>query len=106
MIVVTEYHDGSTVFQRMPDGTVGETKIPPRRAVELDPTGAGDTFTTAFLIRLQETGDPLHAARFANVTASISVEHVGASGVPTRTEVMRYMDQHPFVPDTGEQSKF
>jgi sugar/nucleoside kinase (ribokinase family) len=106
MIVVTEYHDGSTVFQRMADGAVVETKIPPRRAVEVDPTGAGDTFTTAFLIRLQETGDPLQAARFANVTASISVEHVGASGVPTRAEVMSYMDQHPFIPDTGGQSKF
>jgi 1D-myo-inositol 3-kinase len=106
MVVVTEYKDGSTVFQRRPNGTVTETKIPPRPATEVDPTGAGDPFTTAFIIRLQETGDPFLAARFANVTASISVEHLGATGVPTREEVMRYMDQHPFVPSTSEQLKF
>ena len=106
MIVVTEYRDGSTVFQRQPDGTVMETKIPPRHAKEVDPTGAGDTFTTSFLIHLQETGDPLQAARFANIAASISVEHEGVTGVPTREEVMRFMEKVPFVPDTAEQSKF
>lgn len=106
MIVVTEYRDGCTVFQRRPNGMVMETKVPPRPANEVDPTGAGDTFTTAFLIRLQETGDPIHAARFANITASISVEHEGATGIPTRPEVMRYMSKFPFVPDTSEQSKF
>ncbi|MBW7882344.1 MAG: ribokinase [Caldilineaceae bacterium] len=106
MIVVTEYRDGSTVFQRRPDGTIFETKIPPRPAVEVDPTGAGDTFTTSFLIRLQETNDPLHAARFANITASMSVEHEGATGVPTREEVMAYMAHHPFTPAPAEQSKF
>jgi 1D-myo-inositol 3-kinase len=106
MVVVTEYKDGSTVFQRLPNGTVVETKIPPRPANEVDPTGAGDTFTTAFIIRLQETGDPIHAARFANITASISVEHVGVTGVPTREVVMHYMDRHAFEPATSEQSKF
>lgn len=106
MVVVTEYKDGSTVFQRKRGGTVTETKIPPRPAQEVDPTGAGDTFTTAFVVRLQETGDPFLSARFANVAASISVEHLGATGIPTREEVLRYMDQHPFEPTTSDQSKF
>jgi len=106
LIVVTEYRDGSTVFQRMADGTILETKIPPRPAIEVDPTGAGDTFTTAFLIRLEETNDPVQAARFGNVAASISVEHVGATGVPTREEILHYMDIHAFEPEPIEQSKF
>lgn len=106
MIVVTEYKAGSTVFQRQPDGAVHETKIPPRPATEVDPTGAGDTFTIAFLIHLQETGDPLQAARFANICASISVEQVGATGAPSRDQVLDYMEKHPFVPDTAKQSKF
>lgn len=106
LIVVTEYRDGSTVFQRMADGTILETKIPPRPAIEVDPTGAGDTFTTAFLIRLEETNDPVQAARFGNVAASISVEHVGATGVPTREEILHYMDIHVFEPEPIEQSKF
>jgi sugar/nucleoside kinase (ribokinase family) len=106
MIVVTEYKAGSTVFQKQPNGSVLETKIPPRPAHEVDPTGAGDTFTTAFLIYLQESGDAVQAARFANITASIAVEHLGATGVPTREQVLEYMDEHPFHPHSFVQSKF
>ncbi|MCS6824994.1 MAG: PfkB family carbohydrate kinase [Caldilinea sp.] len=106
LIVVTEYRDGSTVFQRRPDGGILETKIPPRPAVEVDPTGAGDIFTTAFLIRLEETGDPILAARFGNVAASMSVEHVGTTGIPTRQEILAYMEAHPFEPTFVEQTKF
>ncbi len=106
LIVVTEYRDGSTVFQRQPDGGILETKIPPRPAVEVDPTGAGDIFTTAFLIRLEETGDPIMAARFGNVAASMSVEHVGTTGIPTRQEILEYMEAHPFEPTFVEQTKF
>jgi sugar/nucleoside kinase (ribokinase family) len=96
LVVLTEYRDGSTIYQRRPDGQVAQTKIPPRPAHEVDPTGAGDIFATAFLIRLQETGDPVHAARFANVTASFGVEGWGVNGIPTRDQVLAYMAEHPF----------
>lgn len=96
MIVVTEYREGSTLYQRQADGQIREVKIPPRPANEVDPTGAGDIFATAFLIRLQETGDPVQAARFANITASFGVEHVGVAGIPTREQVLAYMAVHPF----------
>lgn len=96
LIVVTEYRDGSTLYQRQPDGQIREVKIPPRPANEVDPTGAGDIFATAFLIRFQETGDPVQAARFANITASFGVEHVGIAGIPTREQVLAYMAAHPF----------
>ncbi len=96
MIVVTEYRDGSTLYQRQRDGQIREVKIPPRPAQEIDPTGAGDIFATAFLIRLQETGDPVQAARFANITASFGVEHVGVAGIPSREQVLAYMQTHPF----------
>ncbi len=98
LIVLTEYHDGSTIYQRMPDGQISTTPIPPRPAREVDPTGAGDVFATAFVIRLQETGDPIQAARFANVTASMSVEHVGVAGIPSREQIYAYMAGHPFAP--------
>ena len=100
LVVLTEYHDGSTVYRRLDDGSIEEVKIPPRRAVELDPTGAGDVFATAFMIRLQETNDPVESARFANVTASFSVEHPGVSGVPSRDQVLDYMREDAFGPDT------
>ena len=48
----------------------------------------------------------MHAARFGNVAASMSVEYVGTTGVPTREEILRYMDAHPFEPEPVEQSKF
>ncbi len=106
LIVVTEYRDGSTVFQRQPNGSIHEVKIPPRPANEVDPTGAGDIFTTAFLIRLEETKDPIQAARFGNVAASMSVEHIGVSGIPSRQAILDYMEAHPFEPIMVEQSKF
>lgn len=91
LVILTEYRDGSTVYARQPDGSVSVTKVPPRPANEVDPTGAGDIFATAFLLRLQETGDPLHAARFANVTASFGVEAKGLEGIPTHQQVMAYL---------------
>lgn len=100
LVVLTEYRDGSTVYHRQADGSVAQVKIPPRPADEKDPTGAGDIFATAFLIRLQETGDPVHAARFANVTASFGVEQVGVAGIPSREQVMAYLAGHP-MPDAG-----
>lgn len=98
LVIMTEYRDGSTIFQRGEGGRITEIRVSPRPASEVDPTGAGDVFATAFLIRYQETGDPIHAARFANVTASYSVEHLGVSGVPTRDTVLAYMERHPFTP--------
>lgn len=105
LIALTEYRDGSTIYRRQDDGSVIQSKIPPRPANEVDPTGAGDVFATAFLIRLQETGDPLQAARFANVTASFSVEHPGVTGIPTRAQVLAYMDAHPVEYDTMSYEK-
>jgi sugar/nucleoside kinase (ribokinase family) len=96
MIVLTEYRDGSTLYLRNTEHNISKIKIPPRPAKEVDPTGAGDIFATAFMIRLQETNDPIQAARFANVTASYGVEAEGVAGIPTRAQVMTYMDQHPF----------
>ena len=54
---------------------------------EVDPTGAGDVFTAAYLIRFQESGDPLDAARFASAAASFCVEAEGVLGIPTRAQV-------------------
>jgi len=95
MIVVTEYKEGSTVFQKQGGGAILETKIPPRPAHEVDPTGAGDVFAAAFLIRLQETGDPAQAMMFAAATAAFAVEAPGIAGLPTREQVMARMQAQP-----------
>jgi sugar/nucleoside kinase (ribokinase family) len=56
---------------------------------ELDPTGAGDVFAAAFLVRYHETRDPIAAAEFACGAASCAVEGVGASSLGDRAEVER-----------------
>ncbi|WP_437965656.1 PfkB family carbohydrate kinase [Sorangium sp. So ce260] len=97
LVVVTESRDGCTLYRCPDSGAIVETKIPPRPAREVDPTGAGDVFAAAFMIRLEETGDPVQSARFANITASFGVEHVGMAGIPGRATILAYMQEHPFL---------
>ncbi len=87
-IVVTRAERGATVYH------AGEPcNYPARPAQQVDPTGAGDVFAPAFMIRLTETGDPCQAARFANAVASFSIEGPGVTGIPTRQQVEAYLAQ-------------
>jgi len=87
VIVVTRAERGATVFRR------GESyDYPARPAHQVDPTGAGDVFAAAFMIRFIETKDPCQAAQFANAVASFSIEGPGVSGIPTRQRVEAYLD--------------
>ncbi len=61
--------------------------VEPFPTLEVDPTGAGDVFAAAYLIRYLETGDPLTSARFASCAASFCVEAPGTEGIPTRAQV-------------------
>jgi hypothetical protein len=71
------------------------TAVPPRPAAEVDPTGAGDVFAAAFLMRLAATGSPVHAARFANVAASFSVQGPATHAIPSLAQVETWLAQHP-----------
>ncbi len=88
LLVVTDGWHGAWLYA---DGH--SYHVPPRPAREVDPTGAGDVFATAFLIRLSETGDPLVAARFANIVASISIEAPGMDAIPERAQVDAWLRQ-------------
>lgn len=72
---VTLYHGGKT------------TSILPPKVEEIDSTGSGDIFAAAFFINLQEGGNPLSAARFANFIASKSVSKSGLESVPDPSEI-------------------
>jgi sugar/nucleoside kinase (ribokinase family) len=61
--------------------------VPGFPAHAVDPTGAGDVFAAAFFIRLQETGDAIAAARFANAAGALAVQAPGIAGIPTRDQV-------------------
>jgi sugar/nucleoside kinase (ribokinase family) len=54
----------------------------------VDFTGAGDTYATAFLIRLAETNNPWAAAKFAAAAAAIVIEGIGVEGVPVSREAV------------------
>ncbi|MFQ6016063.1 MAG: carbohydrate kinase family protein, partial [Anaerolineae bacterium] len=69
--------------------------FPSRPAREIDPTGAGDVFAAAFLVRLEETEDPHEATRFANCVASFSVEGPGVQSIPWRAQVDKWLADNP-----------
>ena len=88
--VVTEGAGGATLRYQ---GKVSHS--PPRETQMVDPTGAGDIFAAAFLVRLSETGDPQTAATFANVAASLSVEKAGLASAPQRAQIEQVLSSTP-----------
>ena len=86
VLVVTQTRQGCTVYH---DGR--KTWIRPRPAREVDPTGAGDVFAAFFFVHLYETGDVEASAYFANIAASMSVEHPRVAGIPSRAKVDGYL---------------
>lgn len=69
LLVVTAGPAGCTVY--MGDES---WQVPAPAVIEREPTGAGDIFAAAFLLRLLQTrGNPTEAARFANEAAAHSV---------------------------------
>lgn len=81
--VVTRGVKGCTVFWE------GQScDLPAYTVEEVDPTGAGDVFAAAFLLRYAETKDPCEAGNFANCVASFAVEAPGTEGIPTRRQVL------------------
>ncbi len=63
----------------------------------VDPTGAGDVFAAAFLIRLSESGDVWKATRFANCAASFAVEGAGVAAIPNRAQIEARLAEHPGI---------
>jgi sugar/nucleoside kinase (ribokinase family) len=57
--------------------------VDPVPAREVDPTGAGDVFAAAFLIRYNAAGDPWEAAAYAATAGALTVEAPGTAGVPS-----------------------
>lgn len=82
-VVVTDGPRGATIRQQgQPPQHI------PAFAVEaLDPTGAGDVFTAAFLIARWRGCEPLAAVRYAHAAASYVVAAPGISGIPTELQI-------------------
>lgn len=84
LVAVTRGAAGATLY------VAGEPRcVPPFPALEHDPTGAGDVFAAALLLRLWETGDALAAATYASAAAACAVEGPGLAALPDRLTVER-----------------
>jgi 1D-myo-inositol 3-kinase len=97
LVLLTRGFRGLNLFER---GRVREVHAWPRP--EVDPTGAGDVFTAAFLLRYQECGNPEEAAAFGSCAASCVVEGVGASTLGDRDEVMRRLQERERYLESGD----
>jgi len=82
LVVITEGASGCRLFW---NGDSRRFRAP--NIKEVDATGAGDIFATAFFVRLLNTRDPWEAARFAVNLAAHSVTRPGLTGIPTQSEI-------------------
>lgn len=97
MVALTRGWQGVQLYTRE---SVSAVPTLPRQ--ELDPTGAGDVFAAAFLVRYHETHDPLEAAAFACCAASCAVEGVGVASLGDRSEVERRLALRERLLEEGE----
>jgi sugar/nucleoside kinase (ribokinase family) len=97
LVALTRGWRGATLLTRT---AVHEVPGLPRG--EVDPTGAGDVFAAAFLVRYHETGDPTAAAAFANCAASCAVEAPGSQGLGDRAEIGRRLALRQRLLEEGE----
>jgi len=92
IVAQTRYRRGARVYVR------GRWRsIAAFPAKEVDPTGAGDVFAAAFLVRYHETSETGEAARFASAAAACSVEGRGIERIATRREIETRMKAHPEI---------
>jgi hypothetical protein len=81
--ILTRGYNGATLFEL--DGTSHSWAALPANAVE--PTGAGDCFATAFMVRLTETDSFQQAMPFALAAGALAVERPGLAGIAPRAEI-------------------
>jgi sugar/nucleoside kinase (ribokinase family) len=92
VLAYTEAERGAEICHQ---GTWRHIDAFPTEAV--DPTGAGDVFASAFLVRYRETDDPWEAARFAASAASFVVEADGLANTPDRMMIEERLRAHPDI---------
>ncbi len=83
IVIVTQAARGAELFL---EGR--KIHVAAHRIHEIDPTGAGDVFAAAFLVRLEQCEDPVESARFACCAASFVCEREGTGGIPGLKQVL------------------
>lgn len=96
LLILTEGARGATLYEHGRPQQIAAFPVP-----EIDPTGAGDVFAAAFLLRLAEGADLPAAARFAAATAALSVTGAGIAAIPDRAAVEALLQGRPGGPDVA-----
>ena len=92
IVTLTRDRRGAHVYAK---GHRREIKAFPAR--EVDPTGVGDVFAAAFMIRYHETKKVEEAARFASAAAACSIEGQGMEAIAARPRIAAHMKEHPEI---------
>lgn len=82
IVVLTRNKRGATLYK---DGN--SIDFPAYKTTQIDQTGAGDVFASAFLSKYHETFNASEATDFANCVASFAVEREGTKGIPTYEQI-------------------
>ncbi|MFN3699050.1 MAG: ribokinase [Dictyoglomus sp.] len=88
-VVVTLGKDGALMVNKI------ETQhIPSFKTEVVDTTGAGDAFNGGLAVALAEGRDLISAVYFANAVAGLKVQKLGASSMPYREEVEKFLREY------------
>jgi sugar/nucleoside kinase (ribokinase family) len=87
LMMITNGADGVSVMDAREERVVRGRKV-----TAVDICGAGDSFSAGAACALAVTGDPMDAAKFGNVVASITVQKRG-TGTASPEEVMAAADE-------------
>ncbi|MGI8926452.1 MAG: carbohydrate kinase family protein [Tepidiformaceae bacterium] len=79
---VTRAASGAVRYSRTESQTLDALPASP-----VDPTGAGDCFAAAFMVRMAETGDVDEATSFALAAGALATEGHGLAAVPGRAAI-------------------
>ena len=75
----------------------GILDVPTFKVEEVDPTGAGDAFSAAFITGLIEGKDLYQTGLFANAVGAFSVLKMGPmEGIPARKQVEEFLEEGPW----------
>ena len=91
IIVLKQGKEGCIIFTS--DKLYGQ-KVKAFKAIERDPTGAGDTFGGAFIIGYLAGWDLIKTATFANAVAALKVEFFGPMANTSYEKVIKFMDEN------------
>ena len=74
-IIITQNKDGSLIYRKDEDKLYDMDAYPVKE--KISPTGAGDTYMAAYVIKHMENGDVVQSADFASRVATLKLESEG-----------------------------